>query len=347
MSLSGAKLALKGTLGSSWLGPIWSPLTAGRVAIFAMHRFADPELGVHGHDPAELATALERLRRERYHVMELADAVRRLQHGEPLPRRAVVFTVDDAYLDFATVGAGVFQAYDCPVTVFAPTGFVDGTSWMWWDQIAFIVASTPLREIRIDLDGAPWELQVPRPELRAAAAHRLAVRCTALPTWKKRRFIVDLAAAARVHLPTTAPERYRALSWDDALRLERTGVTFGPHTVDHPVLIRAHDAESAWQIEESWRVLRTKLRNPVPVFAYPNGDHSAREARTVNRLGLAGAVTCVQEYASRRSSDDGVGGLAAIPRFAYPDAAADVCLTASGFVRVMSAMRSVRQPAGV
>ena len=341
------KLALQGTLGSPWVTPLWAPLTAGRVAIFNLHRFAVPDLGISGHDPAELGRTLERLRRERYNLIGLEDAVRRIRQGEPLPRRAAVFTVDDGYADFASVGAGVFQAYDCPVTVFLPTGFVSGTAWMWWDQIGFIFATTRLAEIRAHYDGGWPRMQLPPAEQRAAAAHRLAVHFTTLPTPRKRRFITELAASAQVVLPTRAPEKYRALTWDDALRLERSGVTFGPHTVDHPVLVRTSDEESAWQIQESWRVLRSKLQEPVPVFAYPNGDHSPREARTVNELRLLGAVTCVPEYASRRSSQDGLGGFASIPRFSYPESSADVCLTASGFRRVTSVVRRVRHAAAV
>ena len=70
-----SRQAVQSTLIAPWLSPLWSPLTMGRVAVFALHRFAMPELSVRGHDPAELRRTLERLRRERYNLMGLEDAI--------------------------------------------------------------------------------------------------------------------------------------------------------------------------------------------------------------------------------------------------------------------------------
>ena len=59
--------------------------------------------------------------------------------GPPL-NRAVAFTIDDGYVEQATVAAPVFAEFDCPVTTFVTSGFLDRALWFWWDQIEYVFA---------------------------------------------------------------------------------------------------------------------------------------------------------------------------------------------------------------
>src|SRR5688572_27287631 len=113
----------------------WAPLLAGRATIFMMHRFAVPDLGVSGHDPEVVRSALEYLRRRKYHFATLTELLDCLERGEPMPERTIVFTIDDGYFDQAEIAAPLFAEFDCSATCFVCTGFVDGELWMWWDQI--------------------------------------------------------------------------------------------------------------------------------------------------------------------------------------------------------------------
>ena len=56
--------------------------------------------------------------------MGLKDLIDKAIRGERFPQKAVAFTVDDGYFDFAEVAAPIFSHYDCPVTVFLVTGSI-------------------------------------------------------------------------------------------------------------------------------------------------------------------------------------------------------------------------------
>ena len=43
-------------------GAALRPLMRGRAAIFMLHRFAQPEAGIEGHDPSQLRATLARFR---------------------------------------------------------------------------------------------------------------------------------------------------------------------------------------------------------------------------------------------------------------------------------------------
>lgn len=320
------------------------PLRRGAPSIFMLHRFAHPETGVPGHSPALLRAALEFLRRHRYPLLSTSDLIARLRDGEPPPPEGVAFTVDDGYADFAHVAAPIFAEYDCPVTVFLVTGVLDRRSWFWWDQVAFVFEHTrrPAPDVHA---GGQRARRYALDADRARAAGEAARALTLVSDADKAAAIVRLAADAEVELPEHPPERFASMSWGEVQRCARAGATFGPHTVTHPILSRVGDAESEFEVSESWRRLREATDAHVPVFCYPNGDRASfgdRERRAVQRLGLIGAVTTVEQYATRQELERG-GPLApyAVPRFPFPETLPHFVQVVSGLERAKIAARGL------
>lgn len=270
---------------------------------------------------------------------QLEEAVRRLRERIGFPPCSLVFTVDDGYFDFAEVGAKVFSDFDCPVTVFVTTGFLEGTHWHWWDHIDHIIRETRAKTLSLPFNETVWTIQIGDATDRSSLAAQIAFDCAVLSESARRDFIAALAVAADIEIPIQPPARYAPLSWENARHLEQQGVSFGPHTMSHPILIRTTDADAGWQIKESWRVLQQRVARPLPIFAYPNGDYGSREVKLVAQTGLAAAVATEQTYARTESFHAGEHGNFTIPRFSYPEYTANVCLTAAGFTRVSAAVR--------
>jgi len=147
---SALKRAALVTLTREPLASLFEPLTRRHAAIFYLHRFEEPGAGLLRHDTAQLRTTLEFLRRRRFTVLPLDGLLDRLAEGRPL-RRTLAFTVDDGYMDFHSLGAPVFAEFDCPVTVFLTTGFLDGELWPWWDRIEYAFQRTTRRSLALDL----------------------------------------------------------------------------------------------------------------------------------------------------------------------------------------------------
>src|SRR5437762_7191960 len=145
-TLSLSRRFLLRVMGAEILAPALRTLGRGLLSIFTLHRFTDPDLGVVGHDPALLRYHLAYLRRHHHALFSLPDGVRQIENGGTggwgggAP--AVAFTVDDGYAGFARIAAPIFAEYDCPVTLFVTTGFLDGQLWLWWDRVAFLFTHT-------------------------------------------------------------------------------------------------------------------------------------------------------------------------------------------------------------
>lgn len=323
-------------------GHVWAPLTRDHLAVFNLHRFAVPGRNFRGLDQDVLRKTLERFRHRGCHLVALDDAIRHLREPGSLPPRSVAFTIDDGYAEVADVAAEIFLAYDCPVSVFLTTGHIDGQLWPWWDQVEFVCLSTKRRSAQVSINERVVAVLFDDEQSRRQAAATIWEHCKQVSEDVKLDLIRRLAAACEVDLPADAPPDYAALTWAEARALERRGIRFGPHAVSHPILARTTDAQSHREITESWERVKQQLSEPIPIFAYPNGqpgDFGRREMDQLEQCGFVAALTTVRRYASHEDLVRSPQSCYALPRFGDPDNPERACLTALGFDRILRHVR--------
>jgi len=329
--------------GADRLAPALKAVGRGLLSILMLHRFTQPEVGVFGTDPATLRDQLAYLRRHRYRLLSLTDMISFLEGRDGnWTTPAVAFTVDDGYASFASVGAPIFAEFDCPVTLFVTTGFLDRQLWLWWDRAAYMFGHTRRRSLVLKLksEDRPYHWSTPseRERVQEDVIHRL--EWSDAP--ERDAAIADLAGQLDVEPPASPPPAFAPISWDDVRRTARLGATFGPHTVTHRILSRAPDQDSTWEIEESYRRLRQETDAYVPVFCYPNGGPGTfgeREVEAVRHAGLRAALTTLPGYVT--SHGRGEGGSRApfsLPRFPLPGDRPHLVNIVTGLVRLKAKM---------
>jgi peptidoglycan/xylan/chitin deacetylase (PgdA/CDA1 family) len=341
------KQAVKQTVASRWMASAWTPLIRDRASFIMLHRFAESEHGLFGHDRELFRRALERLRHDGYAMLTVTDAVHRLNEGQGFPRRSVVFTMDDGYRGALEQSVDLFQAYDCPLTVFVTTGFIDGNCWLWWDQIEYVCLASRRTSIDVCWNDSIRHLDLRDRRTTINTLLQTCEWCKTLPDLEKWRFIRALSDAAEVEIPARAPAQYAPLTWSEMRALEGKGITFGPHTVTHPILSTVGDRQAVWEIEESCARVRAELAQPAEVFAYPNGVYGSREINALARVGIQGAVTTREGYASSAQAEVANASRFVIPRFAYPDTPDALVLITSGFRSIELLRAGLRAPSAV
>lgn len=322
-----------------------TPFTRDRACIFMLHRFNHPERGIRGHDPQVLRETLGWLRRERFELLSLVEVFNRLQQPAPGLRRAVAFTIDDGYADHFEVAVPAFAEFDCPVTTFVVSGFLDQALWMWWDRIVYAFAQSPRSSVEVMVGDTPARHTWDGPATRRAAALDFTQRCKGVREGEKLAAVERLAKALEVELPVTPPPQFAPMTWNDLRAAERSVMRFGPHTVTHPILERADDVQAQFEVAESWRRLRQEASAPVPIFCYPNGewaDFGEREINNLRALDLKGAVTGVHGYASAAEIRHDAGGSYRVRRFPFPDELPTAAQYAGGFEQLKSVIRGRR-----
>ena len=77
--------------------------------------------------------------------------------------------------------------------------------------------------------------------------------------------------------------------------LAAAGMGIGGHTVTHPILARLDDGSARLEIGGGREALEAMIRQPIRLFAYPNGkpgqDYSAVHVRMAQELGFTAAVS--------------------------------------------------------
>jgi peptidoglycan/xylan/chitin deacetylase (PgdA/CDA1 family) len=254
---------------------------------------------------------------------------------------SVAFTMDDGFWDQAEIGAEIFLAEDCPVTIFVITDFLDGKLWPWDDRLAWVFEHT--RQTRLDGAhlGIHTPLQLASQMDRAVALRKVRAHCKQLPREPVESILSQLSTLLEVEVPVSPPRRHRPMTWDAVRSLAARGVDFGPHSRSHYILSRLGDEAARAEIQGSWSRLRAELPAPAPVFAWPTGraaDFSERDIQLVKSLGLIGAVATDDNYASAGDAEQ----MYRLRRFAMPASIEDAVQYASWVERFKQLARGER-----
>ncbi len=267
------------------------PLLAARprwngVLVLNYHRIGDPEQspfdrGVFSATPADFYDQVAFLKRESDIVRpgDLADLVAK-------PGRHVLITFDDGYRDNYELAFPILRANGVDATFFLCTGFLDRREIAWWDEIAWLIRTSPLSEIHLD----PW---LPTPLRRdpldpEPAIRTLLARYKSLPTADATELLVALRDRSGAEPPAAEVAASQWMTWDMARDMTAGGMEIGGHTVSHPLLARLDPAGQRAEVEGGQERFLAELGRTARAFAYPVGSSDAFDATTKTAVSDAG-----------------------------------------------------------
>jgi peptidoglycan/xylan/chitin deacetylase (PgdA/CDA1 family) len=110
------------------------------VPILSYHRF-EPDKSRLVVTPQAFAAQMAYLKAHDYRVIPLTDLIDFLQGHKPLPRRAVVITIDDGFKSAYTIAYPILQHYGFPATIFVYSDFIGSAGGLSWQEMRDMVAS--------------------------------------------------------------------------------------------------------------------------------------------------------------------------------------------------------------
>jgi peptidoglycan/xylan/chitin deacetylase (PgdA/CDA1 family) len=329
--------AARAVLTHPWVLERAASASGGHATVFLGHRFTEGNDDSIGFPIARLRRHLAWLRSHRYRVVALGELVEDLRLGRPIQPRTIVFTVDDGYADFGQLAVPVFADFDCPVTVFVVTGFIEGGRWLWWDAIEFGISHSAQAGCSMQVGGELRSVTWGGPSGARTAAEQVVEWLKYQPAAARDAAIVQLLTELNVELPDRPTEGFAPMTWEQLRSLPSDLVSVGPHTVTHPILTMEAADVARGEIGDSWQRLREEVPGALPVFCYPNGDQRAfgpREEALVAALGLRASVSTRQGYVSAGRIQRLRGGqLPSLPRFSLESDPARFVQVASGVER--------------
>ncbi len=238
-----------------------------------------------------------------YRVMHLEDALEELFQPSKNTlrdkRTPVVLTFDDGYLDNYTYGLQLAHEFHIPFTVFLIPGYIKSGMCFWWLASDSLLNRTKVGKVTIEENT--YHLPTERQAVAEAIDRRL--RC-ATSVESRETFLVQLQEALQVSLPARGHEGTEntllPLNWDEIHEMQASGlVSFGAHTMHHPVLGHVIDTEEvSYEVGEARHVLEQHLEQPIRTFAYPIGkmkDIGDAGLSAVSAAGYTWALTTIEE----------------------------------------------------
>lgn len=244
--------------------------------------------------------------RRYYRIMHLEEALIELSlsrhaKGNVDRRLPVVLTFDDGYSDNYTYGFKLARELCVPITIFLIPGYIESGERFWWlegKRLAYYSQAE-----KVNIDGQTYRLGVPEEQKALAKVIDMHVR-HATSVNERQAFLV---AVRRELLPwgseDVAEQFDRSalpVTWEQVREMAKSGlVSFGAHTMHHPILASVSDPQEVRQeIADSRRVLEQQLGHPVYSFAYPVGklEHIGDEVvQAVKDAGYKWAVTTIED----------------------------------------------------
>jgi peptidoglycan/xylan/chitin deacetylase (PgdA/CDA1 family) len=161
---------------------------ANAITILCYHRFG-PRASQLTVTPAAFEAQMAYLAKHGYTVLPLSRLPGILEGSEPVPRKAVVVTIDDGYRSTYDIAYPVLRKYRIPATVFLYTDFVGAGDALTWAQMREMAASG-----LVDIQ--------PHSKTHANLTLRLPDESEARYRDRTRREVEAPVDAIRAHLPT-------------------------------------------------------------------------------------------------------------------------------------------------
>ena len=256
-----------------------------------------PYLYIH---PDKLEQRLESLKKGKFSVLPLAEALQRVQTGK-LPARSIVLTFDDGMYDFYLQAFPLLKHYGFPATVYQTTYYTTlqlpifnliCSYMLWKGQNQSIADGTSL--------GMPGNLDLRTEKDREAIVRRL-VQITASKTGlEKDAVAAQLAHLLGINYPGLKQKRIlHLMNAQELQEIARNGIDLQLHTHRH----RTPEDESLFrkEIQDNRSVIqRCVVHSPVH-FCYPSGVYREAFLPWLRQEDVLSATTCDAGLAKRNS----------------------------------------------
>ena len=189
-----------------------------------------------------------------YNVISLEKLVEYIKQVKTLPPKSVVITFDDGYKDNYQYAYPILRKYNLPATIFT-AGLIGTGEMFWWDKVKYIFYYTNIKQL--DLEGfGNYSIQA-EPDKKQASSS-IIEKMKLISEKEKKTLIEKLIVRCKVNIPADIGKKM-ILSWDEIKEMNRNGIFFGPHSVNHPILTKIPLDEAKQEIVYARKVIEEKL----------------------------------------------------------------------------------------
>lgn len=179
-----------------------------------------------------------------------------------LPKRAVLVTVDDGYLDFKENIQPIAAQFNIPLVLFISTALV-GSGIFWWDELYQIIFRSQVNKI----DSPLGQISLTTIEEKRKAYRDYANFMRTRPFIQAKEKLDELFH----QLELDGSQQRSTLNWDELRSLAGEGVAIASHSHSHPLLSHISFAQVKSEVMVAQEMIEKEIGKNWPVMAYPDG----------------------------------------------------------------------------
>jgi peptidoglycan/xylan/chitin deacetylase (PgdA/CDA1 family) len=183
----------------------------------------------------------------------------------------VVITMDDGFRDNFELAFPVLTEMDMPATIFLTSGLIGTEKAPWVDEIGMAIWRTELKHLAFPELLGEKTLDLSSAEGRGLASHELYERLLEVEHEKKEGLVLEVLEILWGDSGERCPNERVMLTWDEIRDMGQHKISFGAHTVSHPVLSRMPFEDAAREILDSKEMIEKQVGGEIKHFAIPNG----------------------------------------------------------------------------
>ena len=257
-----------------------------RFAILCYHRIGTGGVPLYSELSSDAFEAQMCYLRNNYRIVSMDQLIAEMEHPESL-EPAVAITFDDGYRGLYEEAFPILQRHAIPATIFLTIGCIETGEVAWYDRVFVALKFMPGSKLELLLDR-PRTFILDSGAQRMLAATEIISCLRRFSSTRRKECCADLESKS--HLPEDELQD-RMLTWDQIRTMYQGGVSFGAHTMSHPVVSQLSSAELEWEIFESKHILEERLGCQVRHFAFPFGKSHECGESAIAVLAAAGFVS--------------------------------------------------------
>jgi len=222
-----------------------------------------------------------------FNVMAFGEAIERM-NNDTLPPRAMCITFDDGYADNYTNALPILLKNKLSAIFFIASGYLNGGR-MWNDSV--IESLRVMQANKLDLTEIGLDTyDINSPQKKANVAIEIIQKIKHLEPSIRSQYTDYIVSLANNKLPDNL-----MLSSQQLIKLYKSGMEIGGHTVTHPILAALDLDTIKQEVYDNKVALEKKLNAKLRYFAYPNGkpeqDYLIEQIQVIKNCGYEAAVS--------------------------------------------------------
>ncbi|HEV2349352.1 MAG TPA: glycosyltransferase [Terriglobia bacterium] len=227
---------------------------------------------------------------DKYQPLPLDELVRRGPGRANGAKPACSITFDDGWLDNFTYAFPLLRSRNLRATIFLPVRFIGTNRRFWQEKLRTCLDELGRRNeinacVTRALNVFPWCPPLEPGQMNFNSLRRLLLTRSSS---EADAFVTRLEEFTG---PVAALDGRAFLNWEEVSAMQKAGISFGSHTLNHTLLIHADPSTASQEIRQSRQEMEARLGAPPSGFSYPWGAVNFRLEREAQEAGYAYAVT--------------------------------------------------------